>query len=273
MTRQFDLSIEQVRLFNLHSAFLARRDVEELSVERLHKKYQINRAKLLILLGSSLPYSAEVAAQAYKEGIAKEIMIVGGIGHSTEYLKMTVKTHSKYHKISVHNKPEAEIFKEILVSYEGIPEEAILLENTSTNCGANAAEALKLLKRLNKHPDSIILIQDPTMQLRTDASFRKEWGEETDTIFINYAPFIPALKYKNGALTIDPEKVEGLWDIERYVSLLLGEIPRLQDNENGYGPKGKGFIIHVDVPTEIEEAYRKLFSDLEELSRPRTNTQ
>ena len=28
----------------------------------------------------------------------------------------------------------------------------------------------------------------------------------------------------------------------------MGEIPRLTDNAEGYGPNGKKFICHVDIP-------------------------
>ena len=55
-----------------------------------------------------------------------------------------------------------------------------------------------------------------------------------------------------------------MWDVERYMTLLMGEIPRLTDGEGGYGPKGKGFIAHVDVPQSVREAFEQLrgaFSD------------
>lgn len=32
---------------------------------------------------------------------------------------------------------------------------------------------------------------------------------------------------------------QGVWSVERYISLLLGEVPRLRDDANGYGPQGK----------------------------------
>lgn len=32
--------------------------------------------------------------------------------------------------------------------------------------------------------------------------------------------------------------------IEQYINLPIGEIPRFTDNENGYAPKGKGYIVH-----------------------------
>ncbi len=31
----------------------------------------------------------------------------------------------------------------------------------------------------------------------------------------------------------------GLWPVARYLALLLGELPRLQDTPEGYGPRGK----------------------------------
>ena len=46
-----------------------------------------------------------------------------------------------------------------------------------------------------------------------------------------------------------------MWDIERYITLLMGELPRLTDDENGYGPKGKGYIAHVDIPDNVEKAF------------------
>lgn len=49
-----------------------------------------------------------------------------------------------------------------------------------------------------------------------------------------------------------------MWDVDRYVNLLMGEIPRLMDNENGYGPKGKGFIAHVDIPDAVLAAFEEL---------------
>ena len=71
---------------------------------------------------------------------------------------------------------------------------------------------------------------------------------------ISYAPFIPqvgeGLVYKN--------TITFLWSRERFLDLLLGEIPRLKDDGNGYGPRGRGFIPHVDVPQEILETYDRV---------------
>lgn len=41
-------------------------------------------------------------------------------------------------------------------------------------------------------------------------------------------------------------------------SLLLGEIPRLSDTPDGYGPQGKGFLAHVDIPSAVQAAFNYL---------------
>lgn len=51
---------------------------------------------------------------------------------------------------------------------------------------------------------------------------------------------------------------QGVWDVDRFLSLLLGEIPRLRDDPAGYGPAGKGFIDHVNIPTAVEAAHARL---------------
>lgn len=51
-----------------------------------------------------------------------------------------------------------------------------------------------------------------------------------------------------------------MWPLDRYVSLLMGEIPRLTDDPNGYGPAGRGFIAHVEVPAEVAKAHGALRS-------------
>lgn len=49
-----------------------------------------------------------------------------------------------------------------------------------------------------------------------------------------------------------------MWDLERYITLLMGEIPRLTDDPEGYGPKGKGFIAHVEIPLAVRNAFLEL---------------
>lgn len=48
-----------------------------------------------------------------------------------------------------------------------------------------------------------------------------------------------------------------MWDIDRYLTLLLGEIPRLSDRSDGYGPLGKNYIAHVDIPARVTAAFEE----------------
>ena len=75
---------------------------------------------------------------------------------------------------------------------------------------------------------------------------------------------------KNDTLTYS-ELIHGMWDIDRYINLLMGEIPRLRDDENGYGPKGKNFIAHVDIPEAVDEAFKQLktvYGDITRAANP-----
>lgn len=258
---------EQIDDINIISSFLSKRDIDFLDREILFNRFGLTKVDMLILLGNSLLYTVEIAAKAFQNKLAKELMVVGGIGHSTELLRRNVKNSVKCKDVNSNDKAEAEIIKEILSRYYKIDEKNIITENKSTNCGSNAYESLKVIQSIGKEVKSVILIQDPTMQLRTYASFKKEWKNIKDAKFISYAPFVPQVKTSNGEFSYK-NKIDGLWDIERFLSLIMGEIPRLLDNENGYGPKGKGFIEHIDVPDNIISAYERLspfFSDYQVL--------
>ncbi|MGK3374255.1 YdcF family protein, partial [Citrobacter youngae] len=54
---------------------------------------------------------------------------------------------------------------------------------------------------------------------------------------------------------------EGLWSVDRYLSLITGELPRLRDDATGYGPRGRDFIAHVDIPQNVEDAWLHLQND------------
>ena len=49
-----------------------------------------------------------------------------------------------------------------------------------------------------------------------------------------------------------------MWTLDRFRDLVLGELSRLSDDEHGYGPRGAGFIAHVDLPDEVAEAGARL---------------
>ncbi len=148
---------------------------------------------------------------------------------------------------------EAEVFNKYLKTVYHL--EADYLETKSTNCGNNIIYLLELLKQHSIHFKSILLCQDATMQHRMEAGLRKYIEE--DVTIINYAV------YKATVITQDEElafstDIYGMWDVNKYVELLMGEIPRLSDNSDGYGPNGKNFICHIEIPYEVRQAFEYL---------------
>ena len=93
------------------------------------------------------------------------------------------------------------------------------------------------------------------MQNRMDAGLRKYVGDSMK--IINYASYAATVCEDASGLFYEKE-IHGMWDVDRYISLLMGEIPRLTDDENGYGPAGKNFIAHVDIPGNVKEAFEIL---------------
>ncbi|MFD3001787.1 YdcF family protein [Pontibacter toksunensis] len=258
-----------VSLFNTLISFLAKKDISSLSESELGKEYNIPQADLLILLGNSSLYVAEQAALAYQQGLAKELMIGGGIGHSTVFLEENIKRHPEYKGISTGGRAEADMLKDIFVKHWQLQESSIIVENQSSNCGSNASEAYQVLARLQKQPQTILLLQDPVLQRRSQASFEKVWKESKGEAaqFISFAAFTPTLKMKAENFAYTNEAHSEFCGIDRLLSLVMGEIPRLRNDENGYGPRGKGFITAVRIPANVETAYEELAAHYPEYVR------
>ena len=238
---------------NTLTHFLGVRDLPKLSHKTLQSKYAIEQADVLILFGGTIPFGCDVAAAAWNRGVARHLMIVGGIGHTTQSLRAKFK--ARFPEMDTDDKSEAELIASYLSRKYDIRD--ILLETKSTNCGNNVTYALAKLKEAAIPAKSIIIMQEPSMQRRMAAGFAKELKHDKDTTIINYAPYRPYLTAKNGPLRFI-RQYWGLWDIEHYITLLLGDISRLRDDTQGYGPNGKGFITHVDIPPEVEKAFHIL---------------
>jgi hypothetical protein len=46
--------------------------------------------------------------------------------------------------------------------------------------------------------------------------------------------------------------------MERFLALILGEIKRLRDDQDGYGPRGRNFLPHVEIPAPVIESYERV---------------
>ena len=243
---------------NLLSRFLAQRDVSALTPFALQQALGAPKAELMILLGGIIPHGCAAAAQALKAGVADKVLVAGGAGHTTPYFRAQVAARCPH--IATENRSEADIMADILVLEYGIDRSDLLLENTSTNCGENAAFALKVAQQNALQPKTVLLLHDSTMQRRIGATFEKVWG--TQRTFVNYATYVPQVETKSGALAFTGSPLWGMWSMQHFLSLVLGEIVRLHDTPSGYGPAGKDYIAHVEVPPDVLAAYSRVADKL-----------
>lgn len=236
-----------VEAINILGNFCGPRDIDELTAAALQDKYHIPRVDVAVLFGGSILAGGEVFAEIMQNHLAEKYVIVGGAGHTTATLreKMALALGKEVSTQAC----EAELFNEYLQAKHGLS--ADYLEKESTNCGNNITFLLSLLEKEKLPHDSILMVQDATMQRRMEATWRRHVSGGT---VINYAAYRVKVTGSEKGLTYEKEPT-GMWAIDRYVELLMGDAQRLQDTPEGYGPKGKDFIAHVDMPHEVREAF------------------
>jgi len=142
----------------------------------------------------------------------------------------------------------------------GILAEKILIENASTNTGENVRFSLELLFQLASTPRTILVIQDPVLQRRTmlTLSLAVERLPERPQLF-SHSAFVPLLKVDAmGQVLLSSPEGKDAWELPRFVSLVLGEIERIRNDETRYGPKGQGFLPAVEIPVDVLSSYENV---------------
>ena len=253
--------MEQIaQAINTLGEFLGMRDVPKLTQKALMQRFGFARVDVMVLFGGSILCGGDVLADAMRAGVAERYVIVGGAGHTTETLRQQMCTALP--GINTEGRTEAELFAAYLRRRCGLVPDA--LECRSTNCGNNITFLLELLRQKGWPCRRILLTQDAAMQRRMDAVLRKEGGDAVTPV--NYAAYRVQVVCTQSGLAFQ-QTPAGMWTMERYISLLLGEIPRLTDDADGYGPRGKGFLAHVEVPSQAAEAFSLLRAEYPRLVR------
>ena len=259
---------------NVIAAFTGLRDVDSVSRNALREAgLPEGRADVAVLTGGAILAGADVMARAMRAGVARTYALVGGAGHTTAAFRNSVRKLWPAAEFS-DDASEAEVFDAYLRSRYGLA--ADVLETRSTNSGNNVSFLFGLLRAHGLEPRSLLVIQDATMQRRLDAVVRLQ---EPQVQVVNYAAYRAEVVVREGgrdgaghgaggtageaALSrLGYAKApHGMWDIDRYLRLLMGEIPRLADAPRGYGPRGEGLIAHVDIPAEVQAAFDALAAE------------
>ncbi|MTD41737.1 hypothetical protein GIX45_24530 [Erwinia sp. CPCC 100877] len=208
---------------------------------------------LAVLAGNSLPYLADELVQLYREKVVSTLMLTGGKGHATFYLKKNFQQMG----YNLTGQSETDLYLSYVKEKYQLPKELFLTEAHSTNSGENASFSLDVLKTTQLTPKRVLLLQDPILQRRTKATFEKEW-RAMQIEFTNFVPRMPFVEKVDETFVFADQRLNGLWNKEYFISLVLGEIKRLRNDRFGYGPLGTGFIDAVQLPVDIEEAYEQL---------------
>ena len=197
---------------------------------------------VLLLFGGSLPDAWDAAARLVLDGRVGTLVLVGGEGHTTDVLRQLLGDDAG-------GASEADLMAAYLARHHGLRD--WLLEPESTNCGDNVVLAREVVLGHGPAPRTVGLVQDPTMQRRMDAVCRFVWPEVRP---VNLPGPRSGGRYR--------------WPRDRWVSLVMGEVPRLRDDGDGYGPRGRGYQAAVEVPAEVEAAYAAVLAQRPGWGRP-----
>lgn len=182
----------------------------------------IQKSDLIFVLCSHDLRVAKYAVDLFKKGFANHILFSGGLNFFTKH---------------IFPKSEAESFAEFAFS-ENIQNEAIIIENKSTNTGENILFSKHLLDSLNLKMKSIIAIQKPSMTLRIKLALDKQWNEGNFYISSpNYSLFDASHSHINLFMIIN----EIVGDLQRII-----EYPKF------------GFQSETIIPDHINNAYNSL---------------
>jgi uncharacterized SAM-binding protein YcdF (DUF218 family) len=187
-----------------------------------HMHHELATADCILALGSHDLRVADRAAELYLQGWAPVVIMSGGLGNLTQ---------------NMWTESEADKFAEIAIS-KGVPADAILVENKSTNTGENILFTQQLLQQKGLDPQSFIVVQKPYMERRSYATFKKHWPGK------NLLVTSPEIAFENYATAEIP--------LDRVINIMVGDLQRIRLYP------AKGFQIYQEIPGEIWNAYERL---------------
>ena len=187
-----------------------------------HMNHQLQKADCILVLGSHDTRVAERGAELHLQGWAPLIIFSGGLGRLTK---------------GAWRQPEADLFAQIAME-KGVPPNAILIENQSTNTGENILFTQKLLEQKGLHPHNFILVQKPYMERRSYATFKKHWPQMNVCVT---SPQLSMEEYTTDELPL-----------ERVINIMVGDLQRIKIYPQ------KGFQLYQEIPADVWQAYEQL---------------
>jgi len=187
-----------------------------------HVDHVVEKSDCILALGSHDTRVADRAAELYLEKMAPVLIFSGGLGNLTK---------------EIWTKSEAELFATIALQ-KGVPADAILIENRSTNTGENIMFTKSILKQHRLDPQKFIVVQKPYMERRSLATFKKHWPDK-DLIVTS-----PQLSFEDYPTDEIP--------LEKVINIMVGDLQRIKLYP------AKGFQIYQEIPENVWDAYERL---------------
>jgi uncharacterized SAM-binding protein YcdF (DUF218 family) len=189
-----------------------------------HVNHTLEKADCILVLGSHDLRVPERGAELYLRGFAPLLIMSGGLGNFTQ---------------GMWNEKEADKFAAIAIKM-GVPAEAILIENMSTNTGENIKFTQRLLEEKGIYPQSFIVVQKPYMERRSYATFRQHWPDKKLMVT---SPQISFEDYPNEEIPL-----------ERVIHIMVGDLQRIKEYP------AKGFQVYQEIPGDVWDAYQRLIA-------------
>lgn len=184
--------------------------------------HTLERSDCILALGSHDLRVAGRAADLYLQGWAPLLIFSGGLGRLTHGL---------------WQESEADQFARIAREM-GVPAEAMLIENRSTNTGENILFTRQLLQEKGLDPESFIVVQKPYMERRSFATFKKHWPDKK-------------LVVTSPQLSFEQYPTEEI-PLTRVISIMTGDLQRIKVYAE------KGFQVPQPIPEDVWAAYKQL---------------
>ena len=187
-----------------------------------HMQHALQQSDCILALGSHDTRVANRAAELYLDGWAPLLIFSGGLGRLTA---------------GAWTEAEATLFARIAID-KGVPADAILVEDRSSNTGENILFTQQLLQQKGLSPQRFIVVQKPYMERRSYATFKKHWPEKELVVTS------PQLSFEDYATPEIP--------VEKVIQIMVGDLQRIKLYAE------RGFQIEQEIPAEVWQAYENL---------------
>ena len=190
----------------------------------LHQRPE--KADCIVGFGNFNVNIARRAAELYHQGYADRILFTGGLGRNT---------------LGMLPEPEAVRFARIAMAC-GVPEEAILREDRSTNTKENILFTRAMLAERGLPRGHLLGVHQPFMERRIRAAFGVYWPEVKLTVT---SPQVTIPEYLADAVE------QGVTE-EAAISVIVGDFQRMDLYAQ------KGFQLPEEIPQSAWDAFRAL---------------